>query len=381
MKIKVTQKQRKILNQILVKKKKLNLKVNNIKPNTNTLFNKNNKDYSRESNREYNKNKEENNFNNKEDNIKKNKEDNKVKEDNTKIKEDNIAIKEDNITIKEDNKENNKEDSKDDNKKNNIEYNLDNDVKNNTINNLEINIENKLKNKFIKEAYKENNKVNSFRESIKIQEEKYPNRTIFSSNNQKDKNNRIRNIMESLPLLTVGNKDKNYEDITKQNLSSSSFEKNDKEKNKNVVVITDNSYKLKNNYDHKNMKKIYLELENDKKGCKYVSLSLPKNQKEQPVINITKKKKGINDNGKYSLVNSLINEFRAKFFSKAHSPEIKYDITNDILDIPKKVTQAFGRTTYSFYYKKDVIGRAKANQNINNFGYNGPKRGYKFKNK
>ena len=185
--------------------------------------------------------------------------------------------------------------------------------------------------------------------------------------------------MRSLPLLTLGNKENNSEEIKVINLSSSSFDQNYKERNKNKIDITDNIYKL-NNYYEKNMKKIELELEEDIKGCKFIELSLPPEPLKQPKVNITKIKKGINNSGKHDLVNSLINEYRAKLFTKTHSPKKKNDINNDILDIPKKVTQAFGRTTYDFYLKKDTIGCANANKNINNFGYSGPKNGYKFNN-
>ena len=64
------------------------------------------------------------------------------------------------------------------------------------------------------------------------------------------------------------------------------------------------------------------------------------------------------------MVNSMINNYRAQLFSKAHSPEVKNEINNEILDIPKKVTQAFGRTTYNFYFKKDAIDCLNANKNI-----------------
>ena len=40
-----------------------------------------------------------------------------------------------------------------------------------------------------------------------------------------------------------------------------------------------------------------------------------------------------------------------------------------MLDFPRKVEQAFGRTTYNFYSKNDVINHINANKNINNFEY------------
>ena len=147
-----------------------------------------------------------------------------------------------------------------------------------------------------------------------------------------------------------------------------------------MIIDNDNDNKINQNFQKNIMKKKDLKLEQDKQTCKVVSLNLPANTTKNPTINNVKKKKGINEiKGNYDVVNSLINEYRANLFSKAHSPET-LTIANEILDIPKKVSQAFGRTTYNFYFKKDAIDCANANKNINNFGYNGPKRGYRFKN-
>ena len=132
-----------------------------------------------------------------------------------------------------------------------------------------------------------------------------------------------------------------------------------------------------NYYDKKKKKKIDLKIEEDKKGCRFVSLSLPPDSSKTPVINEIKKEKNKNQ-GEYVFVNDLINVHRAKLFYKGHSHEINKDRENDILDIPKKVTQAFGRTTYSFYFKKYINDFFNSNKNINNFGYNGPKKVYKI---
>ena len=40
-----------------------------------------------------------------------------------------------------------------------------------------------------------------------------------------------------------------------------------------------------------------------------------------------------------------------------------------MLDFPRKVKQAFGRTTYNFFSKNDVINHINANNNVNNFDY------------
>ena len=83
---------------------------------------------------------------------------------------------------------------------------------------------------------------------------------------------------------------------------------------------------------------------------------------------------------KYDIVNSLINDYRAKLFSRALSTEIDNDnVNNEILDMPKRISQAFGRTTYTFLFKKDLMSAAYANKNVNNFGFDGLRRGSHLK--
>ena len=38
-----------------------------------------------------------------------------------------------------------------------------------------------------------------------------------------------------------------------------------------------------------------------------------------------------------------------------------------MIDFPRKIAQAFGRTTYNFFTKNDIINHINANKNINNF--------------
>ena len=276
------------------------------------------------------------------------------------------SIKEnENLNIKENNIENSKENEKINTireKKENLRVNFkDND--NLIKSDIKANDNENKKDNNIKE------KTNNSRQNITSL--KKPEIISIKNNN---------NIKNSLPLLGLGKNSESLCEIKKVNLSASNIDKNIDVKNnkKKLVMIFDNDNKIKHNYQKNIMKKIDLDLEQDKQACKVVSLNLPVNNLTKPSININKKK---NENkGKYNVVNSLINEYRAKLFSKAHSPETVTDITNEILDIPKKVSQAFGRTTYTFYFKKDAIDCANANKNINNFGYNGPKRGYRFKN-
>ena len=202
-------------------------------------------------------------------------------------------------------------------------------------------------------------------------------RTLLSSSKQ-TKQNFIKGNHIKYPLLTLGNKEENnLEEIKTINLDTSIIRNNsDNNKNKKNLIMVINNGNIK---DKKNIKKTSLDLKQNKKECKIVSLSLPENLFFEPVISVIKKKNG-NEKRKNDMVNSLINEYRAKLFTKANSPEAKFELNNEILDIPKKVTQAFGRTTYMFYFKKDAIDCANAKNNINNFGYNGPKKKYKFLN-
>ena len=253
---------------------------------------------------------------------------------------------------KENNKENNKVGFKDNNKKN-----------------LKINIKDNLK--------------ENINEDIKdINKEKFNTSRAETASNKNSEKLDFKNKIKELPILSLGNKEmKTLGEVKRVNLSALSLDKNSKENNKkNLIVVINNDNKIKQNYQKNILKKIDLELEHDQQGCKVVALSLPPSNPLQPTINIIKKEKDLYSKGKYNVVNSLINDYRAKLFSKARSPDSKNDITNDILDIPKKVSQAFGRTTYTFYFKKDAIDCANANKNINNFAYNGPKKGYRILN-
>ena len=270
-------------------------------------------------------------------------------------------------------------------------------TKNTCINKKKSNIiENNNTQSNIKENSQENsNRQNTFNKANTAKKEKNRNkddinikdkinentsntpRTVLTSS-KKPEQNFIRSNNIKYPLLTLGNKEENnLEEIKTTNLSSSIIRNNsDNNKNKKNVIMVINKENIK---DKKKIKKTNLDLEQNKQACKIVSLALPENALIEPVISVIKKKNG-NEKRKNDMVNSLINEYRAKLFSKANSPEAKIELNNEILDIPKKVTQAFGRTTYMFYFKKDAIDCANANNNINNFGYNGPKKKYKFLN-
>ena len=306
-------------------------------------------------------------------------------------------IKETNIKfdIKEKTKENAKENEKINikEKKENLKVNFKDNIQSNIKPNINENKKDNNQND-IKPNINENKKDNN-QNGIKpnINENKKDNNIKVKTNNSKQIHTSIKiteintlqnNNNDSLPLLALAKNAKSLGEIKNINLNIPNIDKNNKEINnrKNLVMIidNDNDNKINQNYQKNIMKKKDLKLEQDKQTCKVVSLNLPANTTKNPTINNVKKKKGINEiKGNYDVVNSLINEYRANLFSKAHSPET-LTIANEILDIPKKVSQAFGRTTYNFYFKKDAIDCANANKNINNFGYNGPKRGYRFKN-
>ena len=97
----------------------------------------------------------------------------------------------------------------------------------------------------------------------------------------------------------------------------------------------------------------------EKQGLKLVSLSLSKTESD---IN---KNKNIKDE-----VSSTIDNYRAKAFSNLKNSNENYmNSEEEMLDFPRKVNQAFGRTTYKFISRNDVINHINANKNINNFEY------------
>jgi hypothetical protein len=225
------------------------------------------------------------------------------------------------------------------------------------------------------------------------------NQNINKSNQEIPKSkSRIQNN-NHLPLLTINNKEEStLDDIIKVNIIDGDINKSDivKGGNKmkklniyNMNSICDfksneindsitNIYNNKNNNRKLNQKKDIKQkndlqlIQKDKEVCKLVTLNLS----NEPFKDVVSKKKDFKVKLKSDMINSLINSYRAKVFSKSHSPDEKIDSNNDIIDIPKKVNQAFGRTTYTFYFKKNAINYYNANKNINNFGYKGNYKNY-----
>ena len=226
------------------------------------------------------------------------------------------------------------------------------------------------------------------------------NQNINKSNQERSKSkNRIQGN-NYLPLLTINNKEEStLDDLIKVNIIDGQINKSDiikggtkikKLNSNNINNINStcefirneinnsltNIHKGKNKNKKLNQKKDIRQktdlqlIQKDKEVCKLVTLNLSK----EPFKDMVSKKSDVKVKLKSDMINSLINSYRAKVFSKSHSPDEKIDSNNDIIDIPKKVNQAFGRTTYTFYFKKNAINYYNANKNINNFGY---KRNYK----
>ena len=230
------------------------------------------------------------------------------------------------------------------------------------------------------------------------------NKEIISQNINKSSQDRpkSKNRIQGnnyLPLLTINNKEEcTLDDIIKVNIIEPEINKSDiikggtkikkinsnninninsinntcdfisNEINNSITNIHHNKIQNKKLNQKKDIRqKTDLNLmQKDKKVCKLVTLNLS----NQPFKEVLSKKSDANGKLKSDMINSLINSYRAKVFSKSHSPDEKIDSNNDIIDIPKKVNQAFGRTTYTFYFKKNAINYYNANKNVNNFGYN-----------
>ena len=227
-----------------------------------------------------------------------------------------------------------------------------------SINNDNNNIdkEKKLKNE------NDNNKNNNNNKEIKINKKT----STFRAESTKIKK---RNENNTLPAITRNFKDDIIFDEIKKisscsnEINKSEIIKNEKDINKktkkdNIIsLFNDNNNKLKIiQKKDKIQKKEDYQLEQDKQTCKFVTLTLPNPSKD---VFISKKKKIIKEKFKADTVNNMIKSYRAKLFSKVLSPDEKVEIDNEILDIPKKVTQAFGRTTYTFYFKKDHHNKTK----------------------
>ena len=183
------------------------------------------------------------------------------------------------------------------------------------------------------------------------------------------------NSIQTLPIITLNEKKNNQKQVKfveTEVAKNSNINENRYSNNILTVISNESQTKINTNSALSQIKKIGQELEQEAQGCKVVSLNL------SPGSAKGDKKNRRPPKPKYDIVNSLINDYRAKLFAKAHSPDAMNEINNEIIEMPKRVSQAFGRTTYTFYFQKDLMNAAYANKNVNNFGYNGPKKGYSF---
>ena len=86
-------------------------------------------------------------------------------------------------------------------------------------------------------------------------------------------------------------------------------------------------------------------------------------------MNLPKNESDINKNKNLKEeVSSTIDNYRANAFTNVKNYNENNNINNEeMLDFPRRVKQAFGRTTYNFLSKNDIINHINANKNINNF--------------
>ena len=99
------------------------------------------------------------------------------------------------------------------------------------------------------------------------------------------------------------------------------------------------------------MKKVGLEITKENRDCKIVSLKLSPDSAKDSKDGLSKSRRP--PKPKYDIVNSLINDYKAKLLSKMHSPDQINEMNNEISEMPRRVTQAFGRTAYTFIDKNN----------------------------
>ena len=191
------------------------------------------------------------------------------------------------------------------------------------------------------------------------------------------------NSIPTLPILTPTPTPSIKKSNLKQFIKPSLTENNSRKESNNNINNINNIHTIKNNNINKSNNSN--NINNNRNSVNSVNLQINTdfNTQTETQINLenfnTNKMKKIG----YDIVNTLINDYRAKLFSRGISHEIvneKKNNNNDIVDMPKRVSQAFGRTTYTFFFKKDVMSAAYANKNLNNFAYDGPTRGYNYRN-
>ena len=257
---------------------------------------------------------------------------------------------------------------------------------------FKINISQDLNN-LSQEKSKSNIKIIDIEEDVKEKEKAKEKEKINTQKISKKNQMNQTNIIQTLPMLTIrGTTNTSRQMILKpletENISSTynintiiSNKSKDYEKRNTLYNIatqlnneshtqnqTQNQVNI-NPLNFRKMKKTGTEFVKEKPLCKMVSLDLSQNSPKEEKGRLAKSRKLTKT--KYDFVNTLINDYRAKIFAKGYTSDNINDNNNEILDMPKRVSQAFGRTVYTLYLKKDAMNAAYANKNINSFGYDG----------
>ena len=195
----------------------------------------------------------------------------------------------------------------------------------------------------------DNNNDDSFEEFNSIHKAKRKKYTDKNIHNKILKNKKINNnISKSINNVKISNNKININDNNTDINNNNAINNN----NKKVIFTQKDEIIEKKESD----KLIIKEKEKEKKVLKILSLDLPKNENENK----------INKNIKEELSN-IMDIYRANAFTNKKN-ENNVDLNNDkeMVDFPRKVNP-FGRTTYNFFTKNDILNHINANKNINNF--------------
>ena len=213
--------------------------------------------------------------------------------------------------------------------------------------------------KIVKEPIKEKeNKENEVFKDIEKEKEKEIEKEIDKSSILKNAN--LTNTIETLPIIQIDGKRSSKHILLKPMEIENPNTKN------NISTIPNNDNLSQTNPNLSKMKKVGLEITKENRDCKIVSLKLSPDSAKDSKDGLSKSRRP--PKPKYDIVNSLINDYKAKLLSKMHSPDQINEMNNEISEMPKRVTQAFGRTAYTFYFNKDNSGlnlQKKRNMNIN----------------
>ena len=200
--------------------------------------------------------------------------------------------------------------------------------------------------KIVKEPIKEPIKEKENEVSKDIEKEKELEKEIVKSSIMKNAN--LTNTIETLPIIQIDGKRSSKHILLKPMEIENPNTKN------NILTIPNNDNLSQTNPNLSKMKKVGLEITKENRDCKIVSLKLSPDSAKDSKEGFSKSRRP--PKPKYDIVNSLINDYKAKLLSKMHSPDQINEMNNEISEMPKRVTQAFGRTAYTFYFNKDNSG-------------------------